>query len=411
MNLWKTWLGFFTPLSVRNLQVFWSGQVCSLIGMWLQVTAMGILVYELSGGSAKAVGLLAALNALPFFLGGMYLGALGDRFERRIVLIWVQRVQFLLALILFVLSLSGYLASWQLYMAGFIMGVAQTISFPAQQAFVGDLVPKKHLQDAIGMYSLVFNTCRSIGPALGGYLIASWGATYSFLGNVALSVPLLISLAILARVQTKQVPKNKLGERPPHLAGLKVVLGDRGLLMIMISALIQNVFAQSLYQIVPAITYGNAQSTGILLSCVGAGAVTSLLLVMPFARKNPKIGMKLSMGTLWMGAMILIAGLIPALHIQAVCFFLAGLATSSLFVTSSAAVQWFAPSELKSSVLGLFTIVTIGVQPLAALGWGAVIDVWGVSSTLATVGGVEIVLSCAMLTVPFWRQFGYRYQS
>lgn len=67
MRWLNDWLGFFKPLQVRNLQIFWSGQACALIGMWLQVTAMGILVYDISGGSATAVGLLAALNALPFF--------------------------------------------------------------------------------------------------------------------------------------------------------------------------------------------------------------------------------------------------------------------------------------------------------------------------------------------------------
>lgn len=93
MKWLNDWLGFFKPLQVKNLQIFWSGQACALIGMWLQVTAMGILVYSISGGSATAVGLLAALNALPFFLGGMLLAGLGDRFDRRKLLIAVQSVQ------------------------------------------------------------------------------------------------------------------------------------------------------------------------------------------------------------------------------------------------------------------------------------------------------------------------------
>ena len=95
MKWLNDWLGFFKPLQVRNLQIFWSGQASALIGMWLQVTAMGILVYDISGGSATAVGVLAALNAHPFFLGGMLLAGLGDRFDRRKLLIAVQCVQWL----------------------------------------------------------------------------------------------------------------------------------------------------------------------------------------------------------------------------------------------------------------------------------------------------------------------------
>ncbi len=80
MKWLNDWLGFFKPLQVRNLQIFWSGQAAALIGMWLQVTAMGILVYDISGGSATAVGFLAALNALPFFLGGIFAGRAGRPF-------------------------------------------------------------------------------------------------------------------------------------------------------------------------------------------------------------------------------------------------------------------------------------------------------------------------------------------
>ena len=176
MKWLNDWLGFFKPLQVRNLQIFWSGQASALIGMWLQVTAMGILVYDISGGSATAVGVLAALNALPFFLGGMLLAGLGDRFDRRKLLIAVQCVQWLVAVALFLLTVLDMLQLWHLYAAGLVMGVNQTVGFPTQQAFVGDLIPRRQLQEAVGMYSLVFNTCRAIGPALAGYIIAEWGA-------------------------------------------------------------------------------------------------------------------------------------------------------------------------------------------------------------------------------------------
>ena len=141
---------------------------------------MGILVYDISGGSATAVGVLAALNALPFFLGGMLLAGLGDRFDRRKLLIAVQCVQWLVAVALFLLTVLDMLQLWHLYAAGLVMGVNQTVGFPTQQAFVGDLIPRRQLQEAVGMYSLVFNTCRAIGPALAGYIIAEWGAGTAF---------------------------------------------------------------------------------------------------------------------------------------------------------------------------------------------------------------------------------------
>ena len=370
MKWLNDWLGFFKPLQVRNLQIFWSGQASALIGMWLQVTAMGILVYDISGGSATAVGVLAALNALPFFLGGMLLAGLGDRFDRRKLLIAVQCVQWLVAVALFLLTVLDMLQLWHLYAAGLVMGVNQTVGFPTQQAFVGDLIPRRQLQEAVGMYSLVFNTCRAIGPALAGYIIAEWGAGTAFGGNVAASLPLVGCLvALKGRVADTSAPRKQRGAGR-KASGLKAVLATRSLLFIMISALIQNICGQSLYQIVPALMHGNPRNTGLILGAVGAGAMVSILFVLPFARKSDRVGAKLSSGTLWMGCALCVAGAIPVVEVQALCFFFAGLATSSLFVTSSSAVQLLSPPERKSAILGLFSIVTIGVQPLAAMSCG-----------------------------------------
>lgn len=392
------------PLNVRALRIYWLGQACSLIGMWLQVTAMGILVYDLSHGSGTAVGFLAALNAAPFLFGGMTLGALGDRFDRRKLLMAVQLVQIAVAGILWLLGWSGILELWHLYMAVFLLGVMQCVAFPSQQAFVGDLSPKGMLLKSVGMYSLVFNVCRSVGPPLGGYVIAGLGANYAFGLNALCCIPLVGCLAVLRGMY---VPESvgmgrRVGENVRSGSGLLIVWRDGRLRMILISALIQNLLGQSLYQIVPALTYGNPSATGALLGAVGAGAVSSILFVMPFLRYSPRIGLNLSCGTLWMGAMFALAGIVPMLQVQTVCFFLAGVATSALFVTTSSTVQLLSPAGHRSRILGLFTIVTIGAQPLAALWWGALLDHIGVPSLLVFVGIVEVVLSVGMLLVPFW---------
>ncbi len=396
------WLGFFVPLNVRSLRIYWLGQACSLIGMWLQVTAMGILVYELSHGSGTAVGLLAALNAAPFLLGGMALGALGDRFDRRKLLLVVQLVQITVAVLLCFLSWGGMLELWHLYVASLLLGGMQCVAFPSQQAFVGDLSPKGMLLKSVGMYSLVFNICRSVGPPLGGYVIAALGANYAFGLNALCCIPLVGCLMLLGGMYAPERVERQAGVAGQSSSGLVIVWRDKRLRMILISALVQNLLGQSLYQIVPALTYGNPSATGSLLGAVGAGAVSSILFVMPFLRYSSRIGLNLSCGTLWMGAMFAVAGLVPVLHVQMVCFFLAGVATSALFVTTSSTVQLLSPGNHRSRILGLFTIVTIGAQPLAALGWGALLDAIGVPVMLVSVGIVEVIISVGMLLVPFW---------
>lgn len=224
---------------------------------------------------------------------------------------------------------------------------------------------------------------------------------------MAASLPLVGCLvALKGRVADTSAPRKQRGAGR-KASGLKAVLATRSLLFIMISALIQNICGQSLYQIVPALMHGNPRNTGLILGAVGAGAMVSILFVLPFARKSDRVGAKLSSGTLWMGCVLCVAGVIPVVEVQALCFFFAGLATSSLFVTSSSAVQLLSPPERKSAILGLFSIVTIGVQPLAAMGWGAVVDAWGVQMTIVVAGGLEALFSIWMLGVPFWRHFKF----
>ena len=221
------------------------------------------------------------------------------------------------------------------------------------------------------MYSLVFNTCRAIGPALAGYIIAEWGAGTAFGGNVAASLPLVGCLvALKGCVADTSAPRKQRGAGR-KASGLKTVLATRSLLFIMISALIQNICGQSLYQIVPALMHGNPRNTGLILSAVGAGAMVSILFVLPFARKSDRVGAKLSSGTLWMGCALCVAGVVPVVEVQALCFFFLPvwpLLPSSLLLHPLC--SFWLPPERKSAILGLFSIVTIGVQPLAAMGWG-----------------------------------------
>ena len=332
---------------------------------------MGILVYSISGGSATAVGLLAALNALPFFLGGMLLAGLGDRFDRR----RAADCRAIRAMAGGGGPVSSDVSGCPAIVA-FVCGGAGHGHQPdgglshAAGVCGGPDPTEGSFQEAVGMYSLVFNTCRAVGPALAGYIIAEWGAATAFGGNVLASLPLIGCLVSLkGHISEAAAPKKQRGSGR-KVSGLKAVLSTRSLLFIMLSALIQNICGQSLYQIVPALMHGNPRNTGLILGAVGAGAMVSILLVMPFARKSDRVGAKLSSGTLWMGSALCVAGIVNVVEVQALCFFFAGLATSTLFVTSSSAVQLLAPPERKSAILGLFSIVTIGVQPLAAHGLG-----------------------------------------
>ena len=233
------------------------------------------------------------------------------------------------------------------------------------------------------------------------------GAATAFGGNVLASLPLIGCLVSLkGRISDTAAPKKQRGSGR-KVSGLKAVLSTRSLLFIMLSALIQNICGQSLYQIVPALMHGNPRNTGLILGAVGAGAMVSILLVMPFARKSDRVGAKLSSGTLWMGSALCVAGIVNVVEVQALCFFF---------------LRAWLPPRCLLPLLPPFSFWRLrkGNPPF----WGfsassrSECSRWppwaggrggfpGSQATIIMAGGLEALFSIWMLSVPFWRNFRF----
>src|SRR5262249_35057421 len=149
----------FTPLRLPNLRIYLIGQAISLLGTWMQVTAQGWLVWELSH-SEVALGIVSMLGSLPLLLFGLWAGVWADRLDRRKVLIGTQAVAMILAFILAALVWTNTVQLWHVYVLSFLLGCVTALDFPAQQAFLGDLASMTNVRKAIILNAMIFQIGR-----------------------------------------------------------------------------------------------------------------------------------------------------------------------------------------------------------------------------------------------------------
>ena len=190
------WLDAFSAFRHRNYRIFFSGQVVSLVGTWLQTTAEGWLVYQLSGSSV-ALGFIRFAHMLPFALIALAGGIVADRHSKRAILLSTQCASMLLALVLAALVHFGWIEVWHVAAIGFLLGVVNAFDVPARQSFVVELVGREDLINGIALNSSMFNLARVAGPAVAGVLIGAVGMAGCFLLNGISYIAVIIGYGLL----------------------------------------------------------------------------------------------------------------------------------------------------------------------------------------------------------------------
>ena len=205
-----------TPLRTRNYRLYFSGQLISVPGTWLQTVAQAWLVLELSS-SGSALGVTVALQTVPVLLLGAWTGSVADRIDKRKLLIGTQATQGLLAAILGTLALTGVVQLWMVWILALGLGITRSFDTPTRQAFVSELVEGPSLARAIGINSTVVSAARMIGPAAGGVIIAAVGVGWCFLLNAVSFVGPLIGLLAMdvSKLYRPEIPPT----RKPHAEG------------------------------------------------------------------------------------------------------------------------------------------------------------------------------------------------
>lgn len=383
-------------LRVPEFRRFWIGALVSNSGSWMQNVSVPFVLYQLTE-SAAWVGLASFAQFIPALLFGPLGGSLADRFPRRTVLLVAQSAMAVIAIALWALWSSGAAEPWSIVVLVALLGAVSGISIGSWQAFVSELVPRELLLNAVTLNSAQFNGARAFGPALGGLVLATWGASGAFALNAASFLAVLVALVSIRRGRRpardpKAVRATVLGEtretiryirRMPGIGTCVLVVAAVGFLGSPVFPLLV-VFAEEVFGVSDALY-------GLLGAALGIGGVLATPLV---AGKGS--GMLRSTLASWglavyAGTLVVFA-LAPVFLMAVVALVVAGGAYLTVSSTLNTTIQVQVAEARRGKVLSLYVMGLTSSYPLGSLVQGWLADLVGVRAVTALAGAVLLAV-------------------
>ena len=399
MSFWQSFTQGFSPLKMRNFRIYLSGQVVSLVGTWLQVTAQGWVVWELSHSEA-ALGIVSMLATLPLLLLGPWAGVLADRTDRRRLLIFTQAGAMVLAFVLALLTGLQVIRLWHVYILALSLGIMTSLDLPAQQAFLGDLSGMGQVRKAVNMNAMALQVSRIIGPALAGFIVARLGAPLAFGLNGISFLAVIVSLLLVRSHQVRS--PNRASALSQLRDGLRYVGSQPHLQDLILFVVLVTFFALSCINILPAfasdVLGGGADTLGFLLSASGAGALVGTIFIVPTIQSSRRFGLALSAAVIWIGVWFLVFSFTQQLPLSMLALFLGNLGAPAVIATSLGMAQFMAPIEMRARLISLLTMVSFGMQPLASLLIGFSAETLGTALAIR-LNGLFLVVVMLLVTL------------
>ncbi|MFD6864435.1 MFS transporter [Streptomyces diastaticus] len=380
----------FSSLRIRNYRLFFTGQVISNTGTWMQRIAQDWLVLTLTGSSA-AVGVTTALQFLPMLLFGLYGGVLVDRLPKRPLLLFTQGAMGLTGLALAVLTLSGQVQVWHVYVTAFVLGLVTVVDNPARQTFVSEMVGPRQLANAVSLNSANFQSARLVGPAVAAVLISAVGSGYAFLINGLSFAAPIAGLLMMRMGELHKAPRAPRGKGQLR-EGLKYVAGRPDLIWPIVLVGFIGTFGFNfpiwLSAFADKVFDGGPGMYGTLNTLMAAGSLAGALLA---ARRGAGRLRLLVAAAAGFGILELVAAFAPSVWIFAVLMVLTGVFGLTVNVTANSYVQMATEPQMRGRVMALFMMVFTGGTPLGAplLGW--ITDAYGARTGFAVGGAISLL--------------------
>lgn len=398
----------FTAMRHPNYRRYWWGQIGSLVGSWMQSVALPWLVLQL-GGSPLQLGLVMAFMFGPSLFLAPLGGVLADRVDKRRTLIVVNTVAMVQASTLFVLTLSGAVEIWHVFMLALLAGLVNAIEMPVRQAFVAELVPREDLVNAIALSSTSFNLSRVVGPAVAGVTIAVFGVASNFGINAISYLSVIAGMLLIDPRLVHRTPRpdqfpsvrSSLAEGLRYARATPTVLWPLVLLG-GIAALAMNF--QTLLPLFTRNTLGmDAGGYGALFAAMGAGSLIGSLGLAFASGRRPLIGLIIGGGAGFL-ALAFALGFVrdPLLAFPLV----AGIGLFSMLMvnTINVTIQNSVPDALRGRVMALYVTVFAGSAPLGGLFAGAAAEAFGAPFAFSLGAG----LATFILVLVAWRMRSVR---
>lgn len=385
-------------LGSENFRRYYLGQAVSVVGSWVQSVALMWLAYRLSG-STLFTGLVGFLNSAPYLVLSPFAGVLGDRLDRRRILLAVLSLLFLQSLLLALLSGFGIITTTQLAALALFAGVANSFETPTRQAFFVQLLDDRaDLANAIALNSILMNGARLVGPSIGGFIIAAWDETTCFAINAASYLAVLAALA--GTKQVRSSPPRAASHPLADLAdGWRYAMGSvpiRRMLFLLATVSIAIGPYSSLMPAIAVKTFAQGpQLLGLFIGAVGLGAVVSAV----FLARRPSVR--------GLAKWIAIASILAGAGAAGFCFsrsvplsaFFMALAGFGMFMTAASCntiIQSVVDDAKRGRVMSYYTMFFIGSLPIGHLGAGYLAERIGAPLTFL-VGGI----ACAAAGIVF----------
>src|SRR5205809_759556 len=379
-----TWRHTFRALRHRNYRLFFWGQLVSLIGTWMQQTAMSWYVYQITN-SKLLLGVVSAVGSAPMMLSSIWGGALADLYPKRSILVATQAAQMICAFLLAAGVWFGFATPSFIIIVAALNGISMGFDMPARQAFTVEMTSREDLLNAISLNSSIVNGARVIGPSVAGLMIGAVGVAMCFFLNG------LSFIAVIAGLMMMRLPrferKIEIASAGEHAwEGILYSIKHPRVRTILLLFLAVGVFGWSYAVLMPAFARDvlgrSANGYGILMSASGTGAFVGALVVATYGHLfTPR---RLTLGGVWLFSIALFAlSLSRSFYFAMAFLFVAGFGMLLFFSTSNTVLQTIVPDEMRGRVMGVWSLVFGAMIPLGSLEAGATAHWLGTPFALA----------------------------
>ncbi len=356
-----------------NYRLFFGGQIVSLIGSWMSLTATSWLVYRLTG-SAMALGVVGFAGQFPGFVMGPFAGAFLDRWDRHRVLVVTQTLSMLQSFALALLTFTGHITvPWIIALNG-VQGIVNAFDMPARQAFLPTMISdREDLANAIAMNSSMFNAARLIGPSVAGFVIAIAGEAWCFLVDGVSYFAVIIALLAMKDVRRLHRPAQS-SVMQQLFEGWRYVIGFRPIRSLMLQlawlCLVVMPFSVLMPVFADKILGGGPHTLGLLMGASGLGAMSGALWLT--TRKSViGLGRVILMNTVVFGAGLMGFALSRWLWVSLVFMTIAGFGMMVQMASTNTVIQTIVDEEKRGRVMSFYTMSFLGTAPFVSLlaGW------------------------------------------
>lgn len=385
----------FKAFRSRNYRLYFTGQSISLIGTWMQKTAVSWVIYTLTH-STFMLGLTLFASQFPSFLFSLVGGVVSDRYNRFRVLLATQVASMLQAVLLACLILANHYQVWEILGLSVLLGIINAFDVPARQSLVYEMVAdKSDLPNALALNSSMVNLSRLIGPAIAGIILETLGNGACFVGNALSFVAVIASLLLmrLPKYEAKPHTKNVFGElkegfsylkKTPSISFILIMLALISLMVLPYSTLIPY-YARDVF-------HGTAQTFGVIDSFIGLGAFSGAIFL---ASQKSGVNLKkiLFINTIVFGAGLLLFSHEHNYYLALLFVTIAGFGMMSQITVSNTLIQTTVDPNMRGRVISFYAMAFFGMQPLGGLLIGAVSKWIGTPDTLMAEGFAALLVA------------------